>query len=214
MTWMEYIMPLRKSGISGDATYKILHNVFEQAGSAYDFSDETAKKWLRGERQCKASKYFPTGQADTDSLFRYFRNRPDDKLCRLQQIFREAGNLDTDSTIDVKTDDLNIFCWSLVNQFLDLLKFERVDIPQPSGDTTDIGTKPFLHEHKCCLYCIHWKCTASITEIFRGPLSGICHKYNGNRHSLSLCLSSTAACSDYKENENLNEQDERAWFQR
>lgn len=141
MTWKDYIMPIQKSGISGDAVHKILRNIFEQAGCAYVFSDEAAKKWLMGERQCKASKYFPTGQVDTDSLFRYFRNRPDDRLCQLQQLFREEESVNASSPIDVKTDNWDVFCWSLVNQFLDLLRFQRVDIPH-----TDTLTKTAFPE--------------------------------------------------------------------
>lgn len=141
MTWKDYIIPIRKSGISSDAAHKILRNIFKQAGNTYDFSDETAKKWLSGERQCKASKYFPTGCVDATSLFRYFRNRPNDKLCQLQQLFREGESFNASSPIDVKTDNWDVFCWSLVNQFLDLLKFQRVDIPH-----TDISTKTAFSE--------------------------------------------------------------------
>ena len=212
MTWSTFAGVIRDAQITNVVPWRIINDLFVEAGCPMGLAEPTVRKWFNGERNCDSRRYFPDQKIDSDKVFAFFKNRPTEKLQNLQKSFQEK--IDAGDPIDVNTKDLDTFCWSLVNQFLDLLKFERVDIPQPSGDTTDIGTKPFLHEHKCCLYCIHWKCTASITEIFRGPLSGICHKYNGNRHSLSLCLSSTAACSDYKENENLNEQDERAWFQR
>ena len=129
MTWKKFITLIRHSGISGEASYKILLDLFEKAGCKCDVSDATAKSWLNESRNCKASTYFPAGKVDTNSLFRYFRNRPGGKLKQLQQIFQTGEHFDLDSPIDVETNDIDIFCWSLVNQFLDLLAFQRVDMP-------------------------------------------------------------------------------------
>ncbi len=129
MEWKDFIQPIQKSGITSDAAYKIVLDIFEQAGSKDDISAAAAKSWLNGSRNCKASTYFPAGKADTASLFRYFRRRPDGKLRQLQQMFLSGKLLEADSPIDVKTDDIEVFCWSLVNQFLDLLGLQRVDIP-------------------------------------------------------------------------------------
>lgn len=203
MTWKDFIVPIRKSGIFGDASYKILLELFEQAGSKIDISDVTAKSWLSGNRNCKATTYFPTGKIDTKNLFRYFRNRPDSKLKQLQQMFQPKENVAPDSPIDVKTDDMDILCWSLVNQFLDLLKFERVDIPQPQSDTIHVGTTLFPHDNKCCVYCIHWKGSRGIIGVSRIPVHGTCYTHNGNKHHLCSRLSSTAACSDYEADEDL-----------
>lgn len=196
MTWKDFIVPIRESGIFGDASYKILLELFEQAGSKIDIPDVTAKSWLSGYRKCKASAHFPAGKIDTKSLFRYFRNRPDGKLKQLQQMFRARENVALDSPIDVKTNNMDIFCWSLVNQFLDMLKFKRVNTP-------NIETGLFPHDHQCCLYCIHWEGSRGIIGVSRLPIDGTCHTYNGNRHHLCSRLSSTAACPNYKADRNL-----------
>ncbi len=129
MTWKDFITPIQKSKISGDVSSKILIDLFDSAGSKNEVSLSAAKSWLSRKRNCKTSTYFPSGKVDAKSLFGYFRYRPDDKLERLQQMFRDETNLDADSPIDVDTNDIDTFCWSHVNQFLDLHGLRRVDVP-------------------------------------------------------------------------------------
>ncbi len=203
MTWKDFIAPIHESGISGDASYKILLGLFKRAGSIDDVPEVTIKSWLSGNRNCKVSTYFPTGKIDTKNLFRYFRNRPDSKLKQLQQIFRAGKNTDYDSPINVETADLDTFCWSLVNQFLDLLKFERIDIPQSKGDTIHERNDLFPHNHKCCLYCTHWNGNKSIVGISKIPIDGTCCTHHGNKVRFQKLLSSTAACANYTADETL-----------
>ena len=119
MTWKKFITLIRQSGISGEASYKILLDLFEKAGCKCDVSDATAKSWLNESRNCKASTYFPARKVDTNSLFRYFRNRPGGKLKQLQQIFQTGEHFDLDSPIDVETNDIDEWTdviWTNLNE--------------------------------------------------------------------------------------------------
>lgn len=224
MKWKNFITPIQKSEISGDVAYKILLDLFEYAGSKNYVSEAAAKSWLNGTRNCKASTYFPSGKADTESLFRYFRNRPESKLKRLQQIFQNDKNLDADSSIDVETDDIDIFCWSLINQFLDLLGFQRVDLSKdtipdqeqsaeqysnesplihntnlPEERKTSIRSMILPHSDDCCYHCAYWNGDRKTFGAYTTPTYGICLKYNRREQ-----LSSDLACNDYKKRKKLS----------
>lgn len=107
-----------------------------------ELAEPTVRKWLSGERNCKSSKYFPRKGVDNEKVFTFFKNRPKEKLLELQRLFGEIA--DASSPIDVTTHDLDAFCWSLVNQFLDLLGFQRVDIPRT--DTSSESTFAEAHQ--------------------------------------------------------------------
>lgn len=132
MDWKSFITPIHESDIFKRNASKILMELFRIAGSAYNPNETTTRTWINGSRNCKVSTYFPSGESDvkTDSLYHSFRSKPERKLRQLQEMFREADLDKSDSPIDVGTDSLDIFCWSLVNQFLDLLGFQRINIPQ------------------------------------------------------------------------------------
>jgi len=129
VTWRTFIFAIRDSKITNDIAWIILDCLFRSAGCKREFSEMAAKSWMRGNRNCKVSRYFPEGSINYEEAFRFFRNRPENKLWNLQQVFQ--SKVDTDSPIDVNTKDLDIFCWSLVNQFLDLLGFPRVNVDTP-----------------------------------------------------------------------------------
>lgn len=203
MNWKDYIKAIQDSDIVGGSLESIMANLFSIAGCVVQPSMEAIKSWLLGKRNCKSSNYFPNDTIKTEVVFRHFRNKPRDKLSNLQRIFKEQGVLASSSPIDVKTTDLDIFCWSLVNQFLDLLKFDRVDVPQPKDDTFNVREDIFPHNQKCCVYCIHWNGNRSIIGVSRIPADGTCHTYSGNRHRLQPRLSSTAACGNYKADQTL-----------
>lgn len=128
MTWKEFFGAIYNSKLVNLSSPKIVKSLFEKSGAHIEFEERTAKSWLDGKRQCNASRYFPDGRIeDVRAAYSFFRNRSEEQLKTLQKIFREqdvAG-----SAIDVVTDNLDTFCWSLVNGFLDLLGFQRVDIP-------------------------------------------------------------------------------------
>lgn len=127
MTWKTFAESIEKSGLTKDKAPKILDKIFTAAGRMETFTEAAAKSWINGNRQCKVSKYFPEGVINNTETYKFFKRRPENSLKQLQQQFREKS--DDDSPIDLETDDMDIFCWSLVNQFLDLLGFQRLDAP-------------------------------------------------------------------------------------
>ena len=221
MIWNDFIKPIRQAGISYDAAWKILSQLFKLAGCVDDFSEATAKKWLYGTRNCKVNIYFPTGNVDSKMVFRYFRNRNDSKLQQLQRIFQEQLSSNSDSLIDTKTADLDIFCWSLVKQFLDLLNLQLIEIHlgdssivappldsqeigQPNGELVEgleqpsIRSKLLPHSDKCCFYCIYWNGNKATVSAYRSATYATCLKYNRENQ-----LSSTAVCKSYKSDQSL-----------
>lgn len=145
MTWKTFMNAIKESEIETGSLDQILRKLFVRAGyigaNGYDVSDSAFKTWIKGNRNCKVSRYFPDNEyVKTETLYSFFRMRPDDKIKRLQQIFIEIK--DDSSPVDCETEDMNKFCWSLVNQFLDLLNFERIDMPDTVhevGNSTDNG---------------------------------------------------------------------------
>lgn len=181
-----------------------------EAGYATGLAEPTVRSWLTEKRNCDGRRYFPSQIIDSKKVFTFFRNRPTNKLRNLQKSFQ--GKIDASDSVDVNTKNLDIFCWSLVNQFLDLLKFERVDIPQLRGDVINKGIELFPHDYKCCLYCIHWKGDRGIIGVPGIPVDGTCHTHNGNKRRLSSRLSSTAACPKYKADQKLMNRMEKYGF--
>lgn len=137
MTWKDFISPICESKITSNTAQKTLLNLFKRAEAENEISDATAKSWLYGKRNCKTSRYFSEGAVNVEGLFSYFRSRPNNKIRQLQQIFRKNEDIDPNSPIDIKTEDLDIFCWSLVNQFLDLLGLQRVNMPCTDASTEE-----------------------------------------------------------------------------
>lgn len=204
MNWKDYIKSIQDSGIVEGSLESILTNLFNIAGGGGVLPASTVKSWLYNRRNCKSSTYFPKGTINNDAVFGFFRSRPSDKLYNLQKTFKKQMIPDSGSPIDVKTKDLDTFCWSLVNQFLDLLKFERIDIPQAKSDTIREERDLAPHNHKCCLYCIHWNGNKSIVGVSVIPTDGNCIvMYQRNKYRLQSRLSSTAACSNYKADQKL-----------
>jgi len=198
MDWNDFIKPFRQSKIFSDAAWKILSSLFKVAGCVNVPSEEAARSWLYSKRSCKVNTYFPNDKADNKQLFDYFRKRPDGKLQELQQIFRNQTSLDSDSPIDTETDDLDVFCWSLVNQFLDLLGFQRVDIPENSILLNDEAVIVNQSCEKCCLYCVNWKGDKSTVGKYRMPTYGTCSRKLRRGTYLRRRLSSSAVCEDYQ----------------
>lgn len=186
MTWKTFIDVIRSSLITNDVPFKIVINLFNAGKCRKEFSESTANSWYYGTRNCNANRYFPDGNVDYNGLFNFFRKRPDAKVRKLQQEF--YTKIDADSPIDVDTPDMDVFCWSLTNQVLDLLGFQRVDIPSGSNSTendlvvsspemvgvgneavgqsqtpaTDDDSGAQLHiedKYKCCRFCVNWNGT-------------------------------------------------------
>lgn len=132
MTWKAYIDPIKKSKLINKSKPDIIMELFKvAAGCEMEFGESAAKRWYYGEKNCNSYKWFPKGKFDNDNLknlYDLFRKRHDSKLEELQQKFRETA--DSNSLIDLETKDMDIFCCSLVNQFLDLLGFQIIDITE------------------------------------------------------------------------------------
>lgn len=141
MTWKDFFNTIKDSGLFGNIPAKqIIVRLFKAAGSMKEFSEDTAQSWIDNKRNCKTSKYFPNGKLNNESdAIKFFKNHPKDKLKELQQLFGKAG---CDSPIDLKTNDMDIFCKSLVNQFLDFLGLERMDI-ENSTDSSSSSASVF-----------------------------------------------------------------------
>lgn len=147
MTWKTFIDAIEKAELTKGTSPQIIIELFKAAGRMNDFSEEAAKSWIRGTRNCQVSRYFPNGKIEhKNEAFKFFRGRPDKNLKELQKIFCEIN--DADSPIDLKTDNMDIFCLSLLNQFLDLLGFQRLNwddistnvITQPKGNLSNHQT--------------------------------------------------------------------------
>lgn len=206
MDWKDFIKPIRAQHMVAGSAESIVLDLFDIAGCITPPSSETVHSWIYGKRgsECRSRAYFPEGVADAEAVFRYFSNKPNDTLHCLQKKFEEQMTPDSGSPIDVKTKDLDIFCWSLVNQFLDLLKFERVDIPQPKGDIPSTRKDLSPHNRKCCLYCAYWSGNRGIIGVSTMPTDGkCCVQKSDNKFYVRGRLSSTAACANYRADQAL-----------
>lgn len=120
--------------------------------------------------------------------------------------------------------EIDIFCWSLINQFLDLLGFQRVDISKdtipnqeqsaeqhsnesslihntnlPEERKTSIRSMILPHSDDCCYHCAYWNGDRKTFGAYTTPTYGICLKYNRREQ-----LSSDLACNDYKKRKKLS----------
>ena len=128
MTWGIFMNAIKEAELVNGTREQILVALFKNAGREKEFSEQAARKWISGDRNCKVSSYFSNGTiTNQEGAYRFFRRRPEDKLKKLQQIFRSKKGVN--SPIDCETENMDRFCWSLVNQFLDLLGFQRLELP-------------------------------------------------------------------------------------
>lgn len=131
MTWGTFANSIKEAELVSGTPAQIIIALFKSAGyirKEEGLNEGTVNKWIAGERKCKVSSYFPDGElVNPEGAYKFFRNRPGDKLEELQKILRQKK--DSDSPIDCETKNMDRFCWSLVNQFIDILGFQRLDIP-------------------------------------------------------------------------------------
>lgn len=141
MTWGTFTDTICATGLTRGRAPEILVFLFAAAGSMAECSKTATQKWIEGSRNCKSSRYFPEGKLNNiNGAYKFFRGRPLAKLQDLQKRFRSLG--DSNSPIDTETCDMDVFCWSLVNQFLDLLGFQRVDVSSAIGGRLSIRDEP------------------------------------------------------------------------
>lgn len=142
MTWNTFTKAIKDSKLENGTRAQILIKLFKSAGYITQKEDgisvSAAQTWINGRRNCKVSAYFPDEEnVQKQELYHFFRRRSQDKLENLQKIL--SKEIDDNSPIDCKTKDMDRFCWGLVNQFLDLLGFQRIDLP-----VSDLPTAPEL----------------------------------------------------------------------
>lgn len=134
--------------IASGSKAKILILLFSRAGYVTDqdhnISISAATCWINGSRPCRGLKYFPNNQLnDLIGIYRFFRYRQEDKLLALQQILSKKK--DDYSPIDCETKDMDIFCWSLINQFLDLIELPRVGITEILPNKKNVSDNQVLN---------------------------------------------------------------------
>ena len=174
MTWRTFASTISNTKSVNYSQWKIILRLFQEAGVKKEEEplEKTIRSWLEGRRNCGGSRYFPNNKIDSEKVYQFFLKIPENALRDLQSKFRM--NKDTDSPIDVSTNDLDQFCWSLVNQFLDLLGFPRIDIPSTSPHPSYESIKNVHPYNKCCLYCVHWDGDRSAIGPHRIPTKGSC----------------------------------------
>ena len=203
MTWRTFASTIAHTKFVNYSQWKLILRLFQAAGIKEEAEpfEKTIRSWLEGRRNCDGARYFPSCKINNKKVFQFFRNIPEGALWNIQREFRIKK--DVNSLIDVNTDNLDQFCWSLVKQFLDLLGFPMTDIPASLSPRPDYESIKNVHPYnKCCLYCIHWDGDRSTVGPHRIPTKGLCwrpKKVNGlNINRLRRPLSSSDICDDYE----------------
>lgn len=132
MTWGIFADTIYSVGLLGQnqSKAKIIALLFSAAGTMAECNTTATQKWINGSRNCKSTKYFPDAKLNNpDGVYQFFRNHSLDKIQELQKKFREIGGADSSIIVDTKTHDMDEFCWSLVNQFLEILGFPLLSVP-------------------------------------------------------------------------------------
>ncbi len=200
MTLNTFTRAIEESELENGTQAQILISLFNSSGyirkSEVGISESAAKKWIDGTRNCKASIYFPDNKlVNPEGAYKFFRSRPEGKLKKLQQIFIKVN--DVDSPIDCETNDMDRFCWSVVNQFLDLLKFQRIDMPtlkifsnineEEIDGNIDIEQSPIIFQKEPLLkenpQCINAGAQISIPQSCR--VCFCCRNWNGDSKTLT-----------------------------
>lgn len=217
MTWRKFAKAIRDAQITKDVPWRIIDDLFKAAGYTEGLLEPTVRSWLKEKRNCDGRRYFPNKEIETKEVFDFFRKSSEKKLQNLQKIFREET--DPDSPINVETNNLDIFCWSLVNQFLDLLGFQCVGIPESALSAKEPESVPSVEEpvnapsvkdkktakrfvkslflphstDDCCYHCAYWVGDRTTFGAYTTETYGFCRKYNRQEQ-----LSSDLACKDHK----------------
>lgn len=209
MTWRIFARTICDSKFINCKQWEIIFFLFQAAGVKEGKKplEKTIRSWLENRRNCNGKHYFNGNKIDNIKVFQFFRKIPEEKLWGIQNEFKK--NIDASSPIDVNTDNLDLFCWSLLNQFLDLLGFLRVDIPDdfslPGAKSKSI--KDVHPYNKCCLYCEKWRGDKSTIGPNRVPTLGTCTIQEKKKFfkyfNLKSTLSSDEICNHYQADQQL-----------
>lgn len=149
MTIGKYIETIYGTGLFGKNKAKFGTTLFQVAGSHEEVSEEAIKSYIYGRNKCPVEKHFPDDVIDETEFIKYFRRkaRGSDSLKRLQNAFRilkTDDSVDEDFCVDLKTEDPNVFYWSLLNQFQRVLRLPESE-REESNSTVPV-TVPYQIE--------------------------------------------------------------------
>lgn len=120
MTFREYVETLYRTGLFGKNKISFASELFCEAVTvpSSDPSMETIKSWIYKEKQSGSQRYFQNGLMDELHFIDYFtkRTKDADSWKKIQNAFNQV-KIDESFRIDLKTDDQDVFFWSLLNQF-------------------------------------------------------------------------------------------------
>jgi hypothetical protein len=137
MTLNEFVSAIVDSKIT-ESKEKTVIDLFNHAGSAKEFTEETARSWLNGKRRCKTSRYFPHNKLNNENGFiNYFKSRAK----TLRKVLIEAFRLiENDNIVECDEDDEDKFYRSLMYQFMAILNIpwtkEPINDILPDQDKT------------------------------------------------------------------------------
>lgn len=207
MTWRIFARTICDTKFINRKQCEIILDLFRAAGveKKKEPLEKTIRSWLENRRKCKGKHYFDDDEIDNMEVFRFFRKIPEEALRDLQKRFQT--NVDESSPIDVNTDNLDLFCWSLLNQFLNLLGFHQADIPDDLFLPETKSTKDVHPYNKCCLYCKNWEGDKSTIGPNRVPTLGKCIIQEKNKFKkyfkVKSSLSSAEICNHYQVDQKL-----------
>jgi hypothetical protein len=123
MNLNDFINALALTGFFGKNTATIVVECFDAAQTQDPpiyVSNEAAKTWLNGTRNCVVASYFPDGLTNDSELNNHFRRKIKSEWREQQNAFKKIikdYRMDDENRIDVLTINPDVFYWSLLNQF-------------------------------------------------------------------------------------------------
>lgn len=143
MTLEEYTGAIVSVATTKISKAKIVVEIFDAGKSFKIVSEDTANRWLSGSRNCQIRRYFPDAKINnTEGIYKYFRNRKEAFLIDLKKTFRQ---INTDKIVKCDTDDMDEFCWSIVNQFAALFDLQWPDQPTTNAPIARVpSTSPIV----------------------------------------------------------------------
>ena len=138
MTFRDYFLTLYNTECFGTNQATMVKRFFEKAGAVGRISDSAAKSWIREKdpRKCKTSSYFSDETPMQDErLIAFLMEKTSTSWKSLQESFCKLNNAapaDEGFCVNVSTQNVDEFYWSLLNQFqriLHLAESERAATP-------------------------------------------------------------------------------------
>jgi len=134
MTLKDFTGAMVEADLFVGSQASLLVALFKASGSLIgeNISEQTAKSWISGTRQCKVKEHFPNESIHESEFIRYINRRTSgDGWKKLQEAFRARVALqsDGDCIINFNTEKQRVFYWSILNQFQKLLRLPLSEDP-------------------------------------------------------------------------------------